>query len=92
MSQKEFDYRKILGICLCILTMGCHEHFENLISRDEILKMNPELQQVLAYYKDDTLKLRAAEFLIDNLPYHEGVVYTDMEPQRLIYDISNPRF
>lgn len=73
--------------CLCILTMGCHEHFEDLISRDEILKMNPELQQVLAYYKDDTLKLRAAEFLIDNLPYHEGVVYTDMEPQRLIYEL-----
>lgn len=73
--------------CLCILTIGCHEHSEGFVSRDEILKMNPELQRVLDYCKDDTLKLRAAEFLIDNLPYHEGVVCTDLEPQRLVYKL-----
>ena len=74
-------------MCLCILTIGCHRRNEYIVSRDEILKMNPELQQVLDYYQGDEEKLRAAEFLINNLPYHEGVVYTDLAPQRLIYEL-----
>ncbi len=87
MPQKTFDYRKILGICLCFLIIGCHEHSESFVSRDEILKMNPALQKVLDYYKNDEEKLCAAEFLIDNLPYHEGVVCTDLEPQKLAYQL-----
>lgn len=33
-------------------------------------KNRPELEYVLSYYKDDTLKLKAAEFLIENMPGH----------------------
>lgn len=30
----------------------------------------PELERVLAHYQGDSLKLRAAEFLIENMPWH----------------------
>ena len=30
----------------------------------------PELEKVLAHYQGDSLKLRAAAFLIENMPYH----------------------
>ena len=31
-----------------------------------------ELEKVLQYYKDDSLKYKAACFLIENMPYHYG--------------------
>lgn len=31
-----------------------------------------ELEKVLQYYKDDSLKYKAASFLIENMPYHYG--------------------
>lgn len=57
------------------------------VSRSDILAMNPDLQQVLDYYAGDEEKLRAAEFLIDNLPYHESVAFADMAPQHLAYEL-----
>ena len=33
-----------------------------------------ELEKVLRHYEEDTLKLRAAKFLIENMPYHFSVV------------------
>lgn len=60
---------------------------EIYLSRDEILQLNPALQRVLDRYCDDEEKLSAAEFLIDNLPYHKGVAYTDLEPNRLAYKL-----
>lgn len=49
--------------------------------------MNPDLQQVLDYYEGDEEKLRAAEFLIDNLPCHESVAFADMAPLHLAYEL-----
>ena len=60
---------------------------DRFVSREDILAMNPDLQQVLDYYEGDAEKLRAAEFLIDNLPYHESVAFADMAPQHLAYEL-----
>lgn len=39
-------------------------------SLKDILSANPNLQVVLDKYKDDSLKYKAAVFLIENLPFH----------------------
>ena len=39
-------------------------------SLEDILSVNPKLQVVLDKYQDDSLKYRAAVFLIENLPFH----------------------
>ena len=39
-------------------------------SLEDILSINPKLQVVLDKYQDDSLKYRAAVFLIENLPFH----------------------
>lgn len=36
----------------------------------DVLEANPSLQRVLDHCKEDSLKYRAAEFLLENLPYH----------------------
>lgn len=38
-------------------------------SLKDILSANPKLQVVLDKYKDDSLKYKAAVFLIENLPF-----------------------
>lgn len=57
------------------------------LTREEILDMNPKLNDVLEKYKDDSLKYKAALFLIDNLPYHEGVINTDLTPMYKTYEL-----
>ena len=39
-------------------------------SLKDMLSANPKLQVVLDKYKDDSLKYKAAVFLIENLPFH----------------------
>ncbi len=72
---------------VCLILCSCTSNDDIYMSRREILRMNPELQRVLDHCSADEEKLRAAEFLIDNLPYHYGVVYTDMAPQNLAYEL-----
>lgn len=74
-------------LCVTLAMTGCKRSNPDIVSRAEILRMNPELQQVLAKYQDDSLKYQAALFLIDNLPYHEGVVYSDLTPMYHTYEL-----
>ena len=74
-------------LCVTLAMTGCKRNNPDIVSRAEILRMNPELQQVLAKYQDDSLKYQAALFLIDNLPYHEGVVYSDLTPMYHTYEL-----
>ncbi len=74
----------IISIIINSCMIGCCNNTE-ILSREDILKINPKLQKVLDYYAHDEQKLCAAKFLIDNLPYHEGVIFTDLEPQKLAY-------
>lgn len=75
----------LASFLFCLISFfNTHKH-ECYLSRGEILQLNPALQRVIDHYQNDEEKLRAAEFLIDNLPYHKGVAYTDLEPNKLAY-------
>lgn len=58
--------------CLVAVTVGCREPMGEERVREKVLEANPGLNWVLENYKDDSLKYRAALFLIDNLPYYQG--------------------
>jgi len=76
-------------LCVMLAMTSCKRSntVHDIISRAEILRMNPELHKVLDKYKNDSLKYEAALFLIDNLPYHEGVVYSDLTPMYHTYEL-----
>lgn len=60
----------LLLIALIVLLLVSCTHDSIGPSLKDILSANPKLQLVLDKYKDDTLKYKAAVFLIENLPYH----------------------
>ena len=62
----------ISALCVFIILLGCKSRNNGIMNLEHILKLNPELYQVLEKYKDDSLKYDAALFLIENLPYHRG--------------------
>jgi hypothetical protein len=48
-------------------------------------KNRPELERVLTHYKNDALKLKAAQFLIKNMPGHYSYSENNLNPKlRLI--------
>lgn len=51
------------------------------------LSENPSLKLVLQRYETDSLKRRAAEYLIENLPYHGGFRAEQMEPYLKMYEL-----
>lgn len=59
------------------------------MSLEDILKENKQLRVVLEKYKQDTLKLRAAEFLIENLPYHYSYEGAAVENYHKLYDLHS---
>lgn len=87
MRESSIHITSLVFFTLCLILNSCTSNDDIYLSRKEILRMNPELQRVLDHCSADEEKLRAAEFLIDNLPYHYGVVYTDMAPQNLAYEL-----
>ena len=87
MNHIRISISTILCIVFTYVVSACTDYTDIYLSRKEILNMNPELVRVLDYFSDDQEMLQAAEFLIDNLPYHQGVVYTDLAPQNLAYEL-----
>ena len=65
MKMKKY----ILYFLLGALVSGCGENNPSHVLED-VIKENPQLGEVLKRYEADTLKLRAVEFLIENLPYY----------------------
>lgn len=57
----------IYGILFLILA-GCRNEY--VITSTDVLKRNPQLEKVLEACGDDSLKLQAALFLLENLPYY----------------------
>lgn len=54
-----------------VLTACLSKEDKNLNNALELAGENrQELEKVLLHYKDDSLKLKAAQFLIENMPYH----------------------
>lgn len=58
----------VIAIC-CLGLTSCNKKQKAWTVQD-VLSKNPKLQQVLDHCAGDSLKTRAAEFLIRNLPYH----------------------
>ena len=62
-----------LPVFIALLLASCHP-FSRDRELEEALNLagenRPELERVLEYYKDDSLKLEAARFLIRNMPGH----------------------
>ena len=58
---------------LCLLLLSCSDKNNELESALHYAGTNrAELEKVLRYYEGDSLKYRAAVFLIENMPYHFG--------------------
>lgn len=49
---------------------------------------NPEMRQVIDHYKDDTAKLSAAVYLIENMAGHEGKTFELLDEAGQVSDIS----
>lgn len=59
----------VLFIILC--AVSCTHDNQRLEAALSLAGENrAELEKVLRHYEDDTLKYRAARFLIENMPYH----------------------
>ncbi|MDL2256320.1 hypothetical protein LJC44_01390 [Parabacteroides sp. OttesenSCG-928-G06] len=64
---------KFLILFFTLLFLSCQSQNDRLAySLDHSSSNRPELERVLAYYKDNSQKWAAAEFLIENMPYHFG--------------------
>jgi len=65
----------IVTLLFLIVITGC----DSSSALDRALDMagdnRIELEKVLDHFKDDSLKYKAAVFLIENMPYQCGVVY-----------------
>lgn len=65
----------ILYVVVLILVAGCTSVSDRQL--EAALQMagenRIELEKVLKHYEYDTLKLKAARFLIENMPYHHGI-------------------
>lgn len=67
-----------------VLLFSCQSSEEKQLEKVLTLSGNnrPELEKVLEHYKEneaDSLKLRAAKFLIMNMPGHQSYIGKDIE-------------
>ena len=88
--MKNFDrtaVRLILSFGLAWICAGCESRLEAAL---ELAGENrPELEAVLQHYsgdKADSLKYRAARFLIENLPLHYGYAGKGLEDFKCDFD------
>jgi hypothetical protein len=66
----------IVSLLLLLFVFSCKQKSSLELALELAGSNRVELEKVLAHYREDTLKYRAACFLIENLPYHhfyEGV-------------------
>ena len=86
-TMKQTSKAFVSLLCSVFGLFSCTDHSDIYLSRDRILEMNPGLQRVLDHCRGDEEKMRAAEFLIDNLPYHKGISYTNLASNKLAYEL-----
>lgn len=85
---KPVLFRSIaIAIPILVFICGCSEKKASYLSLDEILKKNESLNIVLDRYKNDSLKLKAAIFLIENLPYHYSYEGQAVDNYHRLYEL-----
>ena len=81
----------IVGLLLVLTIASCKRERESGLedALEFAGKNRPELEKVLNYYKDpkDSLKLKAAKFLIINMPYHFGYYGSEVNVYANIFSI-----
>ena len=79
-------------VCSLCLFASCQKngHLQTALTHAGENRM--ELEKVLRHYEEDTLKLRAAKFLIENMPYHFSVVEMLVSPEGKEYYPDITRF
>lgn len=74
-------------ILFCILITNCSELNEKDNIRNLVLTENPSLNGILELYREDSLKYKAALFLLDNMAYYQGVDSGEMKSTYKAYEI-----
>ena len=73
-------FLKLLLLFFVLFSVSCTPDRQRLDAALEAAGDNrAELEKVLRHYKGDTLKYRAARFLIENMPYHTYYVGKELE-------------
>ena len=103
-NQKNYNVDKlfILPMKTCFLFMilsiltSCAIQKIKGVSLEQALSMagenRAELEKVLEYYKNDSIKLEAARYLIRNMPFHFSRMeyFVSPEGERYVPDIRKP--
>ncbi|MBQ3190743.1 MAG: transglutaminase domain-containing protein, partial [Bacteroides sp] len=73
-------FRLIIISCLFLCT-GCDGPDSLEVALSHAGNNRMEFEKVFSHYEDDSLKLCAAQFLIENMPYHFSVMETMVSPE-----------
>lgn len=77
--------KKILTIItLSIAVMACGDKTNLETALIQAGDNRVELEKVLSYYADDSLKYKAACFLIENMPYHYYYTGREVEDRKSV--------
>lgn len=77
----------IFIISFLLTCINCSNQSEKETIRKGILKANPSLKSILEMYKNDSLKYKAALYLIDNLGYYNSPDHESMKYTYTAYDV-----
>ena len=80
-----------IACCLCML-VACQKSDRLQVALTHAGENRMELEKVLHHYEGDTLKPRAARFLIENMPYHFSAMETMVSPEGKEYYPDITRF
>ena len=80
-----------IACCLCLL-VACQKNDRLQTALNHAGDNRMELEKVLRHYEGDTLKPRAARFLIENMPYHFSAMETMVSPEGKEYYPDITRF
>ena len=81
---------RVCGVCFVfvILLSACTDNVSYLdIALQQAKHNKGELEKVLKYFKNDSLKYRAAYFLIENMPYHDYYEGKQLEKYLKYFDV-----
>ena len=80
-------YISLFILSATLIFINCSKQSDTEQIRKSIFKANPALESMLEMYKGDSLKYKAALFLIDNLGYYNSPKHEDMEFTYTAYKI-----
>lgn len=79
--NKETNFYSLFGVISAVLSFTSCVSDPTPLEKalDSAGNNRTELEKVLKHYQNDSLKLRAAEFLIENMPFHYSYSGKELE-------------